>query len=73
MTFSWEVSTNPESVTGKKPTSLITIDSREADPTKLAQLETMLYGDESTEPKLPSPDEVIALFGQGKSLDPSDH
>ena len=63
MTFSWEISTNPENVTGQKPTSLITIDSREADPEKLKQLETMLYGGEAEEAKLPSPDEVIALFG----------
>lgn len=73
MTFSWEVSTNPENVAGKKPTSLITIDSREADPTKLKQLETMLYGDNDTQPKLPSPDEVIALFGAAEHLEPSDH
>lgn len=74
MTFSWEISTNPENVAGKKPTSLITIDSREADPTKLTQLETMLYGDTEAEPKLPSPDEVITLFGtSAKSLEPSDH
>lgn len=63
MTFSWEISTNPENVTGQKPTSLITIDSREADPEKLKQLEAMLYGGDETEPNLPSPDEVIALFG----------
>ena len=74
MTFSWEISTNPENVTGQKPTSLITIDSREADPEKLTQLETMLYGDAETEPKLPSPDEVIALFGaKAESLEPTDH
>lgn len=74
MTFSWEVSTNPENVAGKKPTSLITIDSREVDPTKLTQLETMLYGGSDAEPKLPSPDEVITLFSAGaKSLEPSDH
>lgn len=74
MTFSWEISTNPENVAGKKPTSLITIDSREADPTKLTELETMLYGGEATEPKLPSPDEVIALFGAAtESVEPSTH
>ena len=74
MTFSWEVSTNPENVTGQKPTSLITIDSREADAAKLTQLETMLYGGAETEPKLPSPDEVLALFGAtGTSLNPTDH
>lgn len=74
MTFSWEISTNPVNVTGKKPTSLITIDSREANAEKLAQLETMLYGGADTEPKLPTPDEVIALFGAAaESLEPSDH
>lgn len=74
MTFSWEISTNPENVSGQKPTSLITIDSREADPEKLTQLEAMLYGGEDTEPKLPSPDEVVALFGpKAESLEPTDH
>ena len=73
-TFSWEISTNPENVTGQKPTSLITIDSREADPEKLKQLETMLYGGAEAEAKLPSPDEVIALFGpKAESLEPTDH
>lgn len=74
MTFSWEISTNPENVSGQKPTSLITIDSREADPEKLQQLETMLYGGDDTEPQLPSPDEVVALFGpKAESLEPTDH
>lgn len=72
MTFSWEVSTNPENVTGQKPTSLITIDSREADAEKLKQLETMLYGGDDADPKLPSPDEVIKLFG-ATALNPTDH
>ena len=73
MTFSWEISTNPENVTGQKPTSLITIDSREANDAKLKQLEDLLYGTTDKEPTLPSPDEVIALFGTtGESLEPTD-
>lgn len=73
MTFSWEISTNPENVTGQKPTSLITIDSREANDAKLKQLEDLLYGTADKEPTLPSPDEVIALFGTtGESLEPTD-
>lgn len=73
MTFSWEISTNPENVTGQKPTSLITIDSREANDAKLKQLEDLLYGTTNKEPTLPSPDEVIALFGTtGASLEPTD-
>ena len=62
ITFSWEFDTTPVAVTGHKPTAVIVIDSTKADPGKLQTLETTLYGDESTEAKLPLPDEVIAIF-----------
>lgn len=65
ITFSWEVSTTPVSVTGFKPTSQITIDSTKVDAEKLAALEDVLYGkagDESTGPRLPLPDEVATLM-----------
>ena len=62
ITFSWEVSTTPENVTGHKPTATITIDSTKADKQKLAALETILYGSESVEPRLPLPDEVASLM-----------
>ena len=39
ITFSWEITTTPVSVTGFKPTASITIDSTKADPTCLAALE----------------------------------
>lgn len=65
ITFSWEVTTTPVSVTGFKPTASITIDSTKADPTKLAALEKILYGSDdepATEPRLPLPDEIAALM-----------
>lgn len=62
ITFSWEVTTTPVSVDGFKPTASITIDSTKADPTKLAALEAILYGDEKTEPRLPLPDEIATLM-----------
>ena len=65
ITFSWEVSTTPVNVEGFKPTSQITIDSTKADPTKLAALEAILYGSESTEAKLPLPDEVATPMSAG--------
>ena len=68
ITFSWEVSTTPVSVSGFKPTSQITIDSTKVDETKLKKLEDILYGkdgDPSDEPKLPLPDEVAAIFSEG--------
>ena len=62
-TFSWEMTTNPVNVEGFKPTSLLVIDSRRIDKAKLKLIEDKLYGTESTEPTLPTPDEIIALVG----------
>lgn len=44
VTFSWEVSTTPVKVPGFKPTAHVVIDSTKVDATKLAALETILYG-----------------------------
>ena len=70
ITFSWEVSTTPVSVTGFKPTSQLTIDSTKVDKVKLASLEDILYGKDgesntATEPRLPLPNEVATLFSEG--------
>lgn len=62
ITFSWELSTTPVSVTGFDPTASITIDSTKANPEKLAALEKILYGDTDTEPRLPLPDEIAQLM-----------
>ena len=62
VTFSWEVNTTPVNVTGKKPTATLIIDSTKADKAKLTALEAILYGSESTEPRLPLPDEIATLM-----------
>jgi hypothetical protein len=62
ITFSWEISTTPAPVTGLKPTSLITIDSRIVDPDNLEALEDELFGSVGGDANLPTPDEVIAMF-----------
>lgn len=62
ITFSWEVSTTPVNVAGHKPTASLTIDSTKVDAAKLATLEAQLYGGESEEATLPTPDEVAAIF-----------
>lgn len=61
--FSWEVSTTPASVAAHRPTAHITINSMTLDPAKLTALETKLYGDETNQPTLPTPDEVLTLVG----------
>jgi hypothetical protein len=67
ITFSWEIMTTPVPVgtingTEYKPTSYIEIDSTEVDGTALGQLEDLLYGTGGTDPSLPTPAEVVALF-----------
>lgn len=68
--FSWQCSTVPVSVAGLKPTSLLTIDSTVVDAAALADLETILYGDAGVDPRLPLPDEVIALFSGAVNVVP---
>ena len=62
ITFSWEVSTTPVNVNGKKPAATLIIDSTKVDKAKLTALEAILYGAESTEPRLPLPDEIATLM-----------
>lgn len=60
--FSWDFDCTPVNVTGLQPTCLIVIDSTKVDGTALSNLEDFLYGTSGTDPSLPSPDDVIALF-----------
>jgi len=63
--LSWEFSTTPVPVAGKKPTSVLTVDSTKSDPDSLQELEEILFGTADDDARLPSPDEVIAIFGAG--------
>lgn len=62
ITFSWELSTTPVSVKGFKPTASIVIDSTKVDAEKLTALETILYGSETADARLPLPDEIATLM-----------
>lgn len=66
ITFSWEISTVMSTVGGNfKPTACIIIDKTKLDTAGLAKLETLedhLYGTANTDPYLPSPADVYALF-----------
>ena len=67
ITFSWEVTTTPVSVSGFKPTASVTIDSTKVNEAKLKQLEAILYGDNGSsstaDARLPLPDEIVTLIG----------
>lgn len=70
MGLSWDISTTPVEVpgtnptTGKsfKPTASLIIDSTKVDATALGTLADALYGTAGTDPRLPLPGEVIAMF-----------
>lgn len=61
-TFSWEFTTSPVNVTGRKPTSILTIDSTKVDAEGLADLLKILYGTGATPARMPLPDEIITLL-----------
>ena len=69
ITFSWEVSTTPVSVTGFKPTATIVIDSTKVSAAALKAIEDKLYGTDAgaagspvaTAPSLPLPDEIAEI------------
>lgn len=71
ITFSWEVTTTPVSVTGHNPTASLVIDSRDFTTTaaqqKLADFLDVLYGTGNTNARLPLPDEVKTLLTVGGS------
>jgi hypothetical protein len=62
ITFSWEFTTTPVQVPGFKPTATVVIDSTKAKAEHLAALETILYGSEDTEARLPLPEELMTIF-----------
>lgn len=79
-TMSWEISTTPVAINtvieGKKlkPTATLTFESTKFSPEFMAKLEEVLYGkdavtegdaiSEAVAPRLPMPDEIIAMFNK---------
>ncbi len=62
--FSWDITTTPVNVTGKKPTASVVIDSTKANAVKLALLEDILFGVDGVDPRLPLPNEINTLFNE---------
>lgn len=60
--FSWQLTTLPPALTGHKPSAHLIIDSRLTDSLTLIAVEDILYGSESDGSRLPSPNELVALF-----------
>lgn len=71
ITFSWELTTTKQEVTGYKKTALITIDTTKLTPgsdgtgksnTQYLALKALVQGSENGDPTLPKPDVVLAMM-----------
>lgn len=61
ITFSWECSTSPVNVSGFRPTSHMEIDCSKLKAATVKAIEDKLWGTESAEATLPTPEEIITL------------
>jgi len=62
LAFSWAITTTPVDVPGYGPTATLTVDSTLVDADALATLEDFLYGTSGTDPSMPMPAAVLAIF-----------
>ena len=65
ITFSWDITTTPISVSGMKPTATVVIDSTRVESTKLKKIEDKLYGTTTEEATLLTPDQIKTLLAAG--------
>lgn len=61
--FEWVLTSTPAQFLGYKPSTHAVVDSRIADPSTLSQIEDILYGSDSTAPRLILPNELVDIFG----------
>ena len=62
ITFSWECSASPVNVTGHRPSSHMEIDCSKLKEKTVKAIEDKLWGSETADATLPTPDELIQLI-----------
>lgn len=62
ITFSWGITTTPKPIQGAKACAHFIIDTSKAHTWTIEALEDALYGSDSVEPTLPSPNAIFAIF-----------
>jgi len=63
--LSWELTTTPVAVEGKRPTAHLQLVSTDIEKTKLKKIEDILYGTESEAARMPLPDEIKSILAAG--------
>lgn len=62
MSLSWDITTTPPGISGYKPSAHFVINSRTTPEDKLAIVEDILYGSDTTNPSMPTVDDLMAIF-----------
>lgn len=62
--FSWKLTTKPPLFGGYKPTPHFVIDSRETPSAIMVEILDILYGNDETDSRMPSVDELIYIFSE---------
>jgi len=62
MDLSWDISTLPPETTGYRRSAHLVIDTRSANPSAIADVEAVLYGDTEAAARLPTLDELVTIF-----------
>lgn len=70
--FSWDITTKPLRIEDATPSAHLIVDVGMAYSTTIAQLEDVLYGSDSSAPRMPMPDEVLAIFDANAILTVTD-
>jgi hypothetical protein len=65
--FSWDVTTQSVDVTGARPTAHLVLDSNELSWV-VRVVEDILYGTDTTDPRMPTPDELVDIYEAATSL-----
>lgn len=63
--LSWELTTTPVAVEGKRPTAHLQLVSTDIEKSKLKKIEDILYGTESEPARMPLPDEIKTILAAG--------
>ncbi len=63
MVLSWDLSTTPIAVAGRRPTAHFTINSTRIDPELLAVIESYLYGSPNTPARMLTPAQWVRILG----------
>lgn len=67
--LSWDITSTDANITGYKSAAQVVIKSTDVTAAQMKKLEEKLFGTESSEPELPSPDAIIALMAPDSSDD----